>query len=516
MKRLLLSCACVYSLVMGCRRGMPAPALVPTSTSTLTPSPAPTFALTPTSTPTPSPMSSPVTTSASPITPTSTGTALPISVGEADISVDCATPLTDGPVPYGISSWWTDQDAALWRVRYAELAPQIVRLPLAHHYLEPTNDDGDPAHIHWDGFRFDEPIPASDRTVTYRRWFEVFRDLDVTLMLHVPNLAGWLSANGDQGLASTYPPKSVAEYGEFVEATLRFLVKEVDYPPERIIVEAINEPDLGCGQDPAVPCYWDNWTMEDLVAVMRAARQACDAVDPAIRLVGLSTCCHHELVDQLIREYDGLRLLDGLTYHLYEPEFRQTRVIQVGERLADWGLPVYINEYGSSRYWSDGEMGALWHGAALAQIWPRGIAPMQFSVSEFPGMHEGYNQLGLTADWRAGWKPKPAYAIYVGFSHHLGPTTPISTAAQAPLAAAAGRGEDGSIAVWVVSLDPDGQSSTEFRIKSFSADVATVTVYDILSGGGIVDGFTVTGAPLAFAYAVPAHSVYVFLLTAVS
>jgi len=449
--------------------------------------------------------------------PTPVLTPQPTPVGDPDIVIDCATRLADGPISCGTNGWWTDQDADLWQARYSELRPQIVRLLLLQAILEPINDDGDPTHINWSGFNFDQaaPVPVGERTVTYRLWFETLRDLDITVMLYIPHLAGWLSANGDDGLYSTYPPRSMAEYREFVEASLRFLVEEVGYPPERIILEPVNEPDLRCGQDAAVPCFWRNWTMDDLGAVVLAAREAADAVAPDIRLVGLSTCCDDTLVPRLMHEYDGAELLDGLTYHHYERDFDQHRTVEIGQRLAEWGLPVYINEYGSSQYWSDGDEGALWHSVALAQLWSAGIAPIQFPMSEFPGMHAGYNRLGLFRDWENNWETKPAYAIYVGFFEYMGTTVPLSATAQPPLVVAAGWGDGGTVTVWVVNASRDGQPGVVFHVRDLEnalGDTAVVTVYDILAGGHPVDIFTVAGASLAFAYDLPAGSVWAFVL----
>lgn len=431
-----------------------------------------------------------------------------------DVVVDVAHPLADGPIPYGVNGWWTDQDAEMWRARYAELAPRIVRLPVMHGALEPVNDDDDPGHVRWAGFGFDQPIPWFGRTITYRRWFETLRDLDVTIMLHVPHLAGWLSANGDQGLNSTYPPRSMEEYSEFLSATLTYLVEELDYPPERIILEPVNEPDLRCGQDPAVPCFWDRWTMEELVDVIHTARAAADAVDPAIRLVGLSTCCDPALVEELMRDHRGHTLLDGLTYHRYEPGFDQGRAVAVGQRLADWGLPVYINEYGSPRFWSNGEEGALWHALALAQFWPAGIAPVEFSMSEIPGMHEGYNELGLLSDWEAGWVPKPAYAVYVSFFHHLGPTTPISVTAQQPLVVAAGRRDEDGVALWVINASQEDRPAAVFQVLGTASGEAEfrVTDHEVLAPDGAVDVLAVSGSPVTWACDLPARSLHVLIV----
>jgi hypothetical protein len=484
--RRLLLCLCILLLAVDCKSKSPVITSVPTSipVSTLLPS----------------------------LTPQ------PTVVGDPDVVVDCAARLIEGPLPYGTNGWWTDEDADMWRVRYGDLQPQIVRLLLAQTMLEPVNDDDDPTHINWTGFNFDRavPLPVGERTLTYRLWFETLRDLDITVMLYIPYLAGWLSANGDDGLYSTYPPRSVAEYREFVEATLLFLVDEVGYPPERIILEPLNEPDLRCGQDVAVPCFWRDWTIDDLVAAVLAAREAADAVAPTIRVVGLSICCDDTLVSRLMREYDGIKLLDGLTYHRYERGFDQHWAVEVGQRLAEWDLPVYINEYGSPKYWSDGDEGALWHAVTLAQLWPAGIAPIQFPMSEFPGMHAGYNQLGLFRDWHYDWEVKPAYMIYVGFFRHMGPITPVSTVAQEPLVVAAGWDEEGSATVWTVNAGQDSQPDVVFRVENFGnapADVAVVTVCDILAGGSPVDAFTVVGAPLTFAYDLPGRSVYAFVLT---
>jgi hypothetical protein len=185
--------------------------------------------------------------------------ALPTSMRDApaDVVIDWNTVVGSGPTDYGTNGWWTDEDADLWRERYALLRPTIVRLPVIHGVLEPTNDDGTPNVINWKGFQFNVPFPvpaSGGRHVTYRRWFEALRDLNVTVLIYTPYLAGWLSANGDRGLYSTFPPKDVAEYGEFVRALLTYLVKEVAYPPDRIILEPVNEADLGCGSDTVFHC----------------------------------------------------------------------------------------------------------------------------------------------------------------------------------------------------------------------------------------------------------------------
>jgi hypothetical protein len=500
-RRLLLSCTLV--LATACNGGAltVAPTVDSRHRSVLTSTPASTFlpSLTiPTSLPTAAP------------------TRVPTPTGEPDVVVDCAVRLADSPPAYGTNGWWTDEDADMWRARYAELSPQIVRLPLLHQFLEPVNDDDDPTHVRWDGFWFNRPISWFGRTLTYRYWLETLRDLDVTLMLYVPYLAGWLSANGDQGLYSTYPPQSLAEYHEFVRAALTFAVNEAGYPPERIILEPVNEPDLRCGQDPEVPCFWRDWAMDDLVAVMAEACRAADEVDERIRVVGLSECCGVELTRVFLEEYGGGECLEGLTYHryVYGEDFGDG--LARGGKLQAYGKPVYLNEFGSTKYWSNGIEGALWHSATVPQLWEAGINIVQFPISEWPGTRS-YSHLGLFADWTGDWATKPAYWVYVNFYTHFGGTEIVSVTASPDTFVSAGRrAETGALAVWLTSATSAKGKPITFQIINWPANRAAVTVYDNLVGSDPVAAFDVAAqdwdGQLTFDYVVPAHSSFSFLL----
>jgi hypothetical protein len=253
--------------------------------------------------------------------------------------------------------------------------------------------------------------------------------------------------------------------------------------------------------------------MRDLVDVVRAARRACDVVHPAIHVVGLSTCCDHTLVDQLMTEHEGTALLDGLTYHSYIRGFDQSEALEVGRHLSQWGLPIYINEYGSPKYWSNGAEGALWHASALARFWSEGIVPIQFAMSEFPGMHEGYNQLGLFADWEQGFELKPAYGVYASFARYMGDTVPVSSTTRLPLIVASGRGDDGQAAIWVANASQDDQLGATVRIEGYAADAASVTVYSPAIAADPIATLSAGGEPLSFACNVPAVSVRVFIVT---
>ncbi len=151
-----------------------------------------------------------------PVPAASPGSVSTIPAGEtlSTISIDYQKVIGQSPLEYGTNGWWTDQDADLWRARYAQLGGTLVRIPALQGMLEPQNDDDDPQHINWQGFMFDRPLPWFGRTVTFRQQLAALDDEQMTIMLYVPYLSGWLSANGDKQIFSTYPPNDLAEYRE--------------------------------------------------------------------------------------------------------------------------------------------------------------------------------------------------------------------------------------------------------------------------------------------------------------
>ncbi|MBN1217455.1 MAG: hypothetical protein JXM69_00885 [Anaerolineae bacterium] len=440
----------------------------------------------------------------------------PAAGQKPDISIDYQTITGPSPVEYGTNGWWTDQDADLWRERYAQLNPALVRIHAVQGMLEPQNDDADPQHINWQGFMFDQPLPWFERTITFRQWLETLRDNDMTVMLTVSYLSGWLSANGDKQLFSTYPPREPAEYREYLLALLTFVINEVSYPPELVILEPVNEPDLDCGQDPNVPCFWENWQMDDLVAVLGLADDVAATVDPAIRLVGVSECCGTRLADQLMAEYDGQTWLDGFTYHRYVNKFDFSDGLAQGEHLAGYRKPVYLNEYGNTRSWSNGREGALWHAVVLPQIWQAGINPVQFTIAEFPGSHEEYKQLGLFKDWENDWQLKPAYWVYRNFYHYFGRSELVSVTKSVPVTILAGRGElmggTAYLAIWLTNDMQKEWNSLRFEIVDFPVDQAQAQVYDNFQSDQPLTTIDLVSSPLQFDVSLPPTSSYLIVI----
>lgn len=450
---------------------------------------------------------------------------IPAAPQQHDVVADFDVVVSAGPAAYGTNVWWFDQDAALWTSRWAELKPSWVRLYVSHPIVEPENDDADPHHINWDGFHFDAPISVPvvmTRTMTYRDWFDALRDQpDVHVLIYFIYLAPWLTDNPSLPAipfpAAPYPPNDVAEYREFIEATARFLVEQVGFPPERIAFEVMNEPDLVCGADPVVPCFWQNWTMNDIRDVVSVTYQATEEVAPAIALVGLAECHGTAIVRDLLDNDQEGAYLDGLSYHYYAPGDSLGVALNRASELAPYGLPVYLDEYGSLQHRSEGVDGALWHSLALPVLWRAGIAPIQYSISEWPLLGEPYNSMGLFEDWRGGWTRKPSYWVHANFFRFVGGGEIIShTMTPDNLDVLVSRRVISDVAqavFWTVNRETSPLPDIAFTLHNFPASQATLQVYDNLTGSTPLVTETLYGDALVFTTTLPALSSRTFVLS---
>ncbi len=423
---------------------------------------------------------------------------------------------TAAPDEYGSNSWWSDQDAELWQARHAQLGVRVMRIPAAQSLFEPVNDDDDPTHINPDGFLFRAPIPWFGRTLTLEKWLLSLKAQDITLMLHVPYLASWLSRHPADALSSPYPPADLAEYQEYIYALLAFVVDDLGYDPAKVILEPVNEPDLGCGQDANVSCFWRDWQESDLLAVLQSARRAAEEVDPAIRLVGVSECCGTQWTERLATNPETRDLLDGYSYHKYVQGYDYQDLIARGQRLLAYGKPVYINEYGSTQFWSDGIDGALWHARLLPKVFAAGINPLQYPVAEFPGMHAGYNNLGLFQDWDGDFQIKPAYWVYTHFYRLFGGGTILAHqeigGAEVLAVKNSGGGEDWA-AVWIVTGGPEMLAPVTLAFQNLPQAEMRLSVLNALDEPGPLTEQAVTGQATIFEYMPQPNAAVVVLLT---
>lgn len=449
--------------------------------------------------------------------------ATPTASNRRNVVADFDAAVSSGPTAYGTNIWWTDQDAAMWTSRWAELKPSWVRLFISHSIVEPENDNANSHTIDWNGFRFDTPISVPvvmTRTMTYRDWFEALRDQsDVHILIHFVYLAPWLTDNAPHAEipipAAPYPPNDVVEYREFIEATARFLVEEIGFPPERIAFEVMNEPDLECGADPAVPCFWQNWTMDDIRTVVSVTHQVVEEVAPAIELVGLAECHGTTIVRDLLDSYPEGAYLDGLSYHYYAPGNDLNTALNRAAELSPYRRPIYLDEYGSLLYRSNGVDGALWHSLALATLWRSGIAPIQYPISTWSLLGEPYNSMGLFEDWRGGWAYKPSYWVHANFFRFLGGGEIISHTASAKLNVLVSRrftAEKTQVVFWMVNREKLPLPNIAFALYNFPASRATLHIYDNLIGSTPLMTETIQGDPLIFTATLPARSSRAFVL----
>jgi len=443
----------------------------------------------------------------------------------ADVEATFDAVIAQPPPAYGTNVWWSDQEANLWTERWAELGPSHVRLFVSHALIEPENDNDDPNVINWDEFRFESPISvpiAGIPSFTYRAWFEALRDqAELDIVIHFVYLAPWLSDNSPHmGIGAPYPPNDLDEYEEFVEAVLRYLVDTLGFPPERLTIEAMNEPDLGCGVDPVTFCFWDDWTMGDIVDVVHVTHEVIENVDPKIALIGLAECCGTDVVRNLLDHYSEGDDLDGVSYHYYSPSgYNLTPALSRAAELAPYKLPIYFDEYGSREYLSDGVDGALWHSWALLTLWKAGIAPLQYPISEFQAVGEPYSSMGLFENSEGGWRRKPSYWVYVNFFDHVGGGEIIShsSSLQAEVDVLAARHiltDSVRSSFWVVNRGVSPLSNCSFTLHGFPYEETTLYAYDNLVGSGLSFTATITGSPLVFTAILPARSSRTFVLSA--
>jgi hypothetical protein len=441
----------------------------------------------------------------------------------AAVEVDYENVVGAPPSGHGTNSFSTDQDESLLISRWQESGVQVIRVQLPQYFLEPVNDNADPDSIAWESFLFETAIPIPPdftRSITFANAFDAMKQAGVTLQLNPVYLAGWLTSNaipdpymGFPGEAfSTYPPNDLDEYEEYIYAVLYYLVNVIEFPPQRITLDVINEPDLGCGADPVVPCFWADWNMSDLVAVVQRSHAAIQAVDSRIQMLGLAECCGTSIVRDFMDNYSGAQYLSGLTYHRYvSSDFSSG--IQRGITLQPYGLPVYCNEYGSSSYRSDGVNGALWHAYALPLMWSNEIGPLQFPFSENPYSSDPYNSMGLTFDWTQGWTRKPAYWVYANFYGNFPGKELVSVAADAGLDALAARGTGGGgaeLALWISNWSGTSYPNHGFSIENYPDSEAHVLVFDNLSSLSPIDTISVSGSPLTFSYSIPSYGSFTF------
>jgi len=424
----------------------------------------------------------------------------------AQVTIDFTDVIGPGPQYYGSNLFWTNQDIDLIEDRIIKSNMNIMRLILSPFFIENPNDNGDPDTINWSGFHFDYEIPWGEKTVSYATIFEKLKTLDIDIMVFVPYLSPWLSANNHSSddIYSTYPPNDYGEYGEFIYAVLYHMTNTVLIPPEKIILEPYNEPDLGCGQDPSVHCFWSNHSMHDTADTFITAYNAAKSVSPAIRVVGMAEWNDGSYITDFINNHNGLNYLDGITYHKYVDNYNISSLITMGTGFMEYyGLPVFANEYGSRTWGSEGTEGALWNSYTLTHLLKSGIQPLQHPFSGFPGLGQPYESMGLFYDWNNDWQIKEAFWVNSNILRFMKDTVTLkSVDGSQNLDIISGKRNE-EINVVITNRDPI-EKNVNIRIDNLPPNYRQITVYDNFKENHTLDVYGISSN--SFDYVVPSRS----------
>jgi len=285
----------------------------------------------------------------------------------------------------------------------------------------------------------------------------------------------------------------MAEYEELIRTLLQYLIEDLGYAPDKIILEPVNEPDLQCGADAAVPCFWQYLEVSELAPVLESASKIANEVNPQIRIAGPTLSCQGDILNQLMTQHKAVNYLDILTFHSYEQGNSGLNLtLNRADQISSFGKPVYLDEYGNRGFWGNGIEGALWHSVSLGKFWEAGMSPIQFSMAEVPWMHAGYNDLGLFRNWKANWQIKPAYWVYVNFYNHFQNLELVSLTSPAEIPAIAGKADGQRLAIWITNINDTSFEETTIQVDNWEALNAQIQIFDNLSGSSPVDVFYIT------------------------
>lgn len=429
------------------------------------------------------------------------------AAAKANVTVDYQARREAYPQVFGSQIWWTDQDSLTYVAAWRDLGINTVRVGLMQEMIEPQNDDADPGHCRWENFYFDRAIPlgiTSEKTITLSKLFQAIRDAGLNVIVVNFYLAAW-NSKVDRGARSPFPPRDLAEHQEFLHTFLSWLVNQIHFPPNRILLEPMNEPDFpGLG-------FWENGSLTEIAGVAWVAHQAAAAVDARIRVIGPSETMSTTITESLMREFDAARYLDGLAFHYYGVNFEP--VFDRVNTLRTFGLPLYLTEYGNLDDSNQELAATLWHSRILAEIWQRtpDLQPIQFTLTSYPtGLdEENIFNLALQLDWRYQWERRPAFLIYQHFWRMFQGTRRVNSQTSADLSLIAARkmpdASPAALSLWLTNQTGQDYTAVTFTVQGFPCKHGQILVYSNLDTATVIDSLRAFGTPLRFQYRLPAY-----------
>jgi hypothetical protein len=449
----------------------------------------------------------------------------PANTGQAQVSVNWNQVAGQGPAYYGVEYVWVDQDRELFLQRYRALAPRVLRVQISHEAFEPVNDNNDPL---FSQIRFDQTFVLDaemGKTIN-------FEDMFTTLAAEFPqmqfHLNIWLAArwnaadpDGYLGLGGAFPPKSLPEHQEFIQALAHWLVTTCGIEPERISFSFINEPNLQA---------FYTGTVSELVEMADATREALDQVSPHITLSGLDEVHGVSWTDQF---YDQVpeSCCKFLTFHAYNKGFDTLSdvLVQRSQHLSQYG-PVWVTEFADTQFGSpDAKLNFSSQQAAIsfarlgALLWNaevEGVIHFRLADTYLPVLG-GWAGHGLFADWRGSKSDGEAYALYPAFwvfanlFQRLGDGQVLQASFSGGLEGTAVRpaGREDALAVWIVNPGT-APVATTIQAQNFPAREVRVDIIPALQGLEPVEQLFLKGDTIQFELMVEAESAVVVWMEA--
>lgn len=202
-------------------------------------------------------------------------------------------------------NWWEME-----KHRIAKLKPDIVRVWYQMDWMEPTNDNNDAAVIDWAGMQTNSPkMQAVYKVLDYLK----SQNIDVMLIAGLAMTEENQSWLGFPGLPrpELSAPTNLAEWGEWVSATLQHLIQTKGYDNIKYVM-SYNEPNLASFATPAnvsKPNYY-----RDMYQAIHT-RLTSDGIRPLVKLIGPDESGAANWTQYAVQQMNGvLDIYDGHAY----------------------------------------------------------------------------------------------------------------------------------------------------------------------------------------------------------
>ena len=347
-------------------------------------------------------------------------------------------------------NWWLME-----KQRIAKLKPDIVRVWYQIDWMEPANDNSDPAIIDWGGMQTNSPkMQAVYEVLDYLK----SQNIDVMLIAGLAMTEENQSWLGFPGLPrpELSAPTDLAEWGEWVSATLQHLINTKGYDNIEYVM-SYNEPNLASFATPtnvSKPNYY-----RDMYQAIHN-RLTSDGIRSQVKLIGPDESGAANWTQYAVQQMNGvLDIYDGHAYgqdYSTLPNWLSARLNYVNPT----GKPFMITEFAGIA--SPDSRKTYQYGVSVADLMVSGMRnntsallywrladqrlpePLDFLDNNAYGL---YRWMPITAT------PNPSYYAFGLFSRYVEAHSEVlsTQSADPDLHATTVRLPDGNYSVFVVN-----------------------------------------------------------------